>query len=261
MLKNLYHHRYYLLGSFWTDFRFRYAGTALGLFWFIVNPLLEALLYSIVFSYLIGARSGGTRGVSYTLFLLVGLFPWFAFTHIITRGSNSLNISALYLRRLAISTDVFIAREALISMFSLFIYILILIPVNLIFDNALSWNILVVPALIFLFIAMGFGISLTLAHLRVFFPDVGEVLGVMVQLWRWTLPINYSYDIFPDILRSILILFNPPYYFITSFRDVFLERRLPSPEAWLHMIAWVLFFGMIGSFVSNRLGAEVKDQM
>jgi ABC-type polysaccharide/polyol phosphate export permease len=261
MLKNLYIHRRYLLGSFWTDFRYRYAGTALGFYWFIVNPLLEALLYSIVFSYLIDSRSGGARGVPYVLFLLIGLFPWFAFTHIITRGSNALNSSALYLRRLAISTDIFIAREALVSMFSLFIYILILIPLNPLLGNALSWNVLVLPVLIFLFIAMGFGISLALAHVRVFFPDVGEILGVLVHLWRWTLPINYSYEIFPENIRSVLVWINPPYYFINSFRDVFLERRLPSLEAWLHMIGWVVIFGIIGSFVSSRLAAEVRDQM
>jgi ABC-type polysaccharide/polyol phosphate export permease len=260
MLRNLYTYRRYLLGSFWTDFRYRYAGTALGVFWFIVTPLLEATLYSIVFSYLIGARSGGTRGVSYTLFLLSGLFPWFAFSHIITRGSNALNASSLYLRRLAISSDVFIAREALIAMFSLLIYTLILLPINLIFGNSLSWHVLVLPVLIFLFIAMGYGISLSLAHLRVFFPDLGEVLGVLVQLWRWTLPINYSYDIFPENIRSILLL-NPPYYFITAFRDVLIEKRLPSIEAWLHMMGWVLVFGVVGSFISGRLESDVKDQM
>ena len=260
MLKNLYIHRRYLLGSFWTDFRFRYAGTALGVFWFIVNPLLEAAIYSVVFTYLIGLRSQGTRGVSYTLFLLIGLMPWLSFSTMITRGSNALNSASIFLRRLSIPTDIFIAKEALISMLTLVIYIVILIPVNLLFSNPLSWNLLILPILIFLFIALGFGFSLILAHLRVLFPDIGEVLGVLVQLWRWTLPINYSIDVFPDWIQTIF-KYNPPYYFITSFRDVFIERRLPSLEAWLYMVAWVLVLGLLGSFVAGRLGAEVKDQM
>jgi len=260
MLKNLYHHRRYLIGSFWSDFRFRYAGTALGVFWFIVTPLLEALLYSIVFSFLVSVRSKGGRDISYTLFLLAGLLPWLAFTSLITHGSNSLNTSSVFLRRLAISTDVFIAREALISMFSLLIYIVILLPINMVFRNPLSWHMIFLPILVFLFIAMGYGMSLSLAHLRVLFPDLGEVLGVFVQLWRWTLPINYSYDIFPENLRAIM-KFNPPYYFITSFRDIFIEKQLPSLEAWAHMVGWVVVFGVIGSFVSRKLGAEVKDQM
>lgn len=260
MLKNLYVHRRYLIGSFWADFRYRYAGTALGIFWFIVNPLLDALVYSVVFTYLIGFRSGGTRGVSYTLFLLIGLFPWFTFSQIITRGSNSLNSDSLYLRRLPIPTEIFIAKDALVSMLGLFIYMLVLIPLNLVFKNELSWNLLILPVLIFLITALGFGLTLILAHLRVFFPDIGEILGVLVQLWRWTLPINYSLDIFPEPLRSIMV-FNPPYYFITSFRDVFLDKQLPSPTAWLHMVSWVIFFWAAGAFIAHQLGAEVKDQM
>jgi ABC-type polysaccharide/polyol phosphate export permease len=260
MLRNLYIHRRYLFGSFWTDFRFRYAGTALGVFWFIVNPLLEATIYSVVFTYLIGLRSQGTREVSYTVFLLIGLMPWLSFSTMLTRGSNALNSASIFIRRLSIPTDIFVAKEALISMFSLFIYIVILIPISLLFGNPLSWNLLILPILIFLFIALGFGFSLTLAHLRVFFPDIGEVLGVLAQLWRWTLPINYSIDILPDWLQTIF-KYNPPFYFITSFRDVFLERRLPSLEAWLYMVGWILFFGGLGSFVAHRLGAEVKDQM
>ncbi|MFZ5855778.1 MAG: ABC transporter permease [Chloroflexota bacterium] len=260
MFKNLFIHRRFLFGSFWTEFRFRYAGSVLGIFWFIVNPLLEAAIYSFVFSYLIGLRSAGVQGGSYTIFLLIGLFPWLAFSVMLTQGSNSLNSASLFLRRLSVSTDVFVAKESLIALLGMSIYVLILIPINLFLGNPLSWSMLVLPILVFLFVALGFGISLTLAHLRVFFPDVGEILGVLVQLWRWTLPINYSIDILPEWVRGIM-KYNPPFFFITSFRDVFLDGKLPSLEAWGHMIAWVLLFVTIGSVVAGKLGTDVKDQM
>lgn len=260
MIKNLYLHRRYLLGSFWADFRYRYAGTALGLFWFIINPLLEALVYTVVFSQLVGFRSGGTRGVAYTLFLITGLFPWLTFSQTITRVSNSLNAESTYLRRLPIPSDVFVAKGALVSTFSLLVYMVVLIPINLLFGNSLSWTWFLLPVLVFLIGALGFGISLILAHLRVFFPDVGEILGVLVHLWRWTLPINYSIDIFPDWLRS-LIVYNPPYYFISSFRDLIIDKQLPPAVAWLHMAGWTLIFLTLGSIISKRLGADVKDQL
>lgn len=260
MLRELYTHRRYLLGSIWADFRFRYAGTVLGFFWFVVTPLLEAILYSVIFSFLLNARSQGPRGSSYTLFLLNGLFPWFAFTHLIVRGSNALNSSALYLRRLPISTYIFIAREALVAMISLGIYALLLLPINLIFGNTLSWHVLILPVLILFFIALGYGIVLSLAHLRVFFPDLGEMLGLLIQLWRWTLPINYSFSIFPDHIRSIFML-NPPYYFLSSFRGVFMQHEFPPLVAWIHMSIWILVFVWIGKFVSSHLAQEVKDQV
>ncbi|MDD2921816.1 MAG: hypothetical protein PHQ36_05965, partial [Anaerolineales bacterium] len=144
MLKNLYVYRRYMFGSFWADFRFRYAGTVLGVFWFVVNPLLEAALYTVVFSQLLGARVSST-GVPYILFLLTGLFPWMAFSQLINHGSNSLNAAAVYLRRLPIPSDVYVAKDALISMVSLAIYLIVMIPISLLFHGKLSWYLLVLP--------------------------------------------------------------------------------------------------------------------
>ena len=53
MLRNLYDYRRYIFGSFWMDLRYRYSGTALGFFWFIITPLLEVLIYAVVFSQIV----------------------------------------------------------------------------------------------------------------------------------------------------------------------------------------------------------------
>lgn len=249
-----------MFGSFWAEFRYRYAGTTLGIFWFIIDPLLDAIIYTVVFSQLIGLRSGGGRGVEYAIFLIAALFPWLTFSRIINQGSNSLNTGALYLRRLAIPPAIFIAKDTLVSLLSLFIYMVILIPINLVMGNALSWNLLLIPPLVVLFTLLGFGISLILGHLRVLFPDIGEILPALTQLWRWTLPINYSYDILPDWLREIM-QFNPPYLFVKSFRDIIVERVAPLPITWIYMIAWVVLFFVIGSAVARLLESEIKDQM
>ena len=260
MLKNLYTHRRFLFGSFWSEFRYRFAGSSLGIFWFVVNPILEAIIFSFVFNFLVSLKSQGLRGSSFTIYLLTGLFPWMAFSVMISQGSNALSAASLFLRRLSVTTDVYVAKESLIAMLSLAIYAVILIPVDLFFGESLSWAMLALPALIFLFVCLGFGISLIVSHLRVFFPDVGEVLGVLVQMWRWTLPINYPLDIMPEWAREVM-KYNPPYYFIMSFRDIYLDGKLPAPEAWLIMFGWAALFVSIGAVVSKVLGAEVKDQM
>jgi lipopolysaccharide transport system permease protein len=260
MIKNLYRHRQYLFGSFWADFRYRYAGTALGIFWFIVNPLLDAFIYTVIFSQLMQLRTGGGRGISYTIFLLAGLFPWLTFSRIITVGSNSLNAGALYLRRLAIPPGIFIAKDVLVSLFSFFIYILVLIPINLFLGHLPSWHLILIPAVAILFAVMGFGMSLILGHLRVFFPDIAEVLPALMQLWRWTLPINFSQEIFPEWLRAIM-QFNPPYYFILSFRSIIIDREMPQPVNWIYMMIWALLFFVLGSVVTRLLESDIRDQM
>lgn len=261
MIKDLFIHRRYLFGSFWAEFRYRYSGTALGIFWFIVDPLLDALIYTVVFSQLLGFRSGGGNGIDYAIFLIAALFPWLTFSRIITQGSNSLNTGALYLRRLPIPPSIFIAKDTLVSLMSLMIYMVVLLPINLILGHKMAWNLLLfIPLLSVLLALLGFGITLILGHLRVIFPDVGEILPALVNLWRWTLPINYSLSILPDWLRTIL-QFNPPYLFIKSFRDIIVERTAPSLITWVYMLAWVVFFYIIGSTVARLLESDVKDRM
>jgi len=158
MIKQLFTHNRYLIGSFWAEFRYRYAGTALGIFWFIIDPLLDALIYTVVFTQLMGLRTGAGQGLVYAIFLLAGLFPWLTLSRIITFGSNSLNAESVYLRRLAIPPSIFIAKDTLVSLFTLFIYMIILVPLTLVFGYSLSWNLLYIPFVAVLLALLGFGI-------------------------------------------------------------------------------------------------------
>lgn len=247
-----------MLGSFWIDLRYRYAGTALGFFWVIVHPILEVLIYAVVFSQIISIRRGGGEGISYTLFLTSGLFPFLAFSQMISRGSNAIKSNAIYMRRSLIPSEVFVFKEALLSGFSLLIYLVLLIPISIIADNPITWSALLMPVSAFLLLLLGFGIAIPLANLRILFPDLGEIIPVLLHLWRWTLPIMFTDKIFPDWLRRLMSL-NPPYYFIRSFRDALIEHSAPSMEAWVSMSFWIAVLLIIAHFVSRRLRNEVKD--
>ncbi len=258
MFKNLYNHRRYLLESFWTDIRYRYAGTALGFFWVIVTPLLEVLIYAVVFSQIVSIRSGGDRGISYTLFLTSGLFPFIAFSQMINRGMNAIRSNSIYVRRSLVPSEVFVFKEALLAGFTFLIYLIFLIPISIFADNPLTWRVLLMPVFAIFLLILGFGISLPLANLRILIPDLGEMIPVLLQLWRWTLPIMFTDKNFPDWLRR-LMSFNPPYYFIRSFRDVLIEHTIPPIQAWVSMGLWVAFFLVMAHLISQQLRKEVKD--
>jgi ABC-type polysaccharide/polyol phosphate export permease len=97
-----------------------------------------------------------------------------------------------------------------------------------------------------------------LTNLRILFPDLGEIIPVILQLWRWTLPIMFTDKNFPVWLRRLMSL-NPPYYFIRSFRDVLIDHVMPPLEAWLSMAFWIIASLTIAHLVSHQLRNEVKD--
>ena len=177
MLKSLYKHRGYILENAWNDIRYRYAGTGLGAFWNIFNPLLEVAIYTFVFSQILALRSGGTRGTAYVLFLCAGLFPWLSFSDTVLRGSNAFQENAGSLRRLPILPAVFVAKYSISSFINLLIYMALLFPLTVVMGISPHWTQLLVFPLSLMLQALAFGLTLIFANVRFLIPDTKEDSG------------------------------------------------------------------------------------
>ncbi len=235
--------------------RFRYAGTGIGVFWNLVHPLAEIIIYTIVFSLLI---SGGMREESYALYLTSGLLPWRTFADAIFQGSNAFSQNATYLKRLAIPTEIFVAKVALTSLFLLGLYLIFMIPLSFVFGGQLGFSIILLPVLAIFLHGFALGIELVLANLQVLFPDIRQILQFLVPLWSWTMPIIYPEQIIPSNLKPFLY-FNPPYPFLESIRNIILYNRFPPIFVWIVMGIWTLLFLSFGSWVNYQLKDEVRD--
>ena len=255
LLIHLYQHSRYIWHNAWNELRYRYAGTGMGIFWNVIHPLIAILLYTVIFSWIFPQRA---RGGGYVLYLTSGLLVWRAFADTIQRGSNAFIEHARYLKRLAIPSEIFVARVALTSTFMLYIYYVLLVPINFLLGNQVSWQIFLLPVLLLFVQSLAFGMTLVLADLRALFPDIGEIIHAFLPLWLWTLPVIYPETVLPEHIRQWLYL-NPPYVFLRSIRTVVLHQDLPALYEWIIMGAWLLCVLWIGSVVHRKLQAEVKE--
>lgn len=255
LLPNLYQYRRYILYNAWNELHFRYAGTGIGIFWNLIHPLCEIIIYTIVFSLLL---SRGTQGHSYALYLTSGLLPWRTFADAIVQGGNAFTQNATYLKRLAIPPEIFVAKVAVTSLLLLFIYLVLLLPLSAAFGGQLGFSILLLPLLAMLLQGLGFGMELVLANLQTLFPDIRQSLQFLIPLWSWTMPIFYPDTVIPPAIHPWLYL-NPPYGFIESIRYVILENRLPDMQTWISMVGWIVFFIWLGTIVNAKLQDDVRD--
>lgn len=255
LFTNLLKYRRYIWYNAWYELRYRYAGTGIGILWNLINPLCEILIYTVVFSLLV---SQGVRGSSYALYLTAGFLPWRTFTETISTGSNAFIQNSIYLKRLAIPAEVFVAKVALTSLFLLYIYLGLILPISYLGGEPWGWGVLFLPLLAFLFQGLAFGMGLALANLQTLFPDIRQILQFVLPLWTWTMPIFYPDTIIP---KNILpwLYFNPPYAFIESARYLILENRLPEFRVWLIMLGWIGCFLWLGTMVNHKLQSEVRD--
>ncbi len=252
---HVYRYRRYIWKNAWNDIRYRYAGTSMGMFWNVLHPLVEILIYTLVFSWIFPARA---RGRSYRLYLIMGILLWRCFSELIQRGSSSLAEHSRYLKRLNIPPEVFIAKSALSATLILILYVVLFVPISALAGNPIHWKLVFLPVFLVLLQGLAFGITLSSANLQVLFPDTKEFISAVMPLWRWTLPLIYPETVLPEGLRAWLFL-NPPYLFIQSIRRLVLEGEFPGVFEGTGMILWLVIAAGIGVIVNQQLRVDVKD--
>jgi lipopolysaccharide transport system permease protein len=259
MILNLYRHRGYILRTAWADVRHRYAGSAMGVVWNVLQPLAQIALFSLVFTKVMtgDAKPGEAP---YVLYLCSALLPWTAFAETITRGTHAFTENAVYLRKLPIPEQVFSARTSLSAAFSLAISFSLLALVALLMGRAPTWHWLLLPVPLALFLGLGFGLGMLLGSVNVFIRDVGQIVPIVLMLGFWSVPICYRLDFLPPWMWATMP-FNPAYPFLVAVRSLFLDAALPPAAVWPSMLAWACGATAMGYLALRKLRPELRDVM
>jgi ABC-type polysaccharide/polyol phosphate export permease len=259
MIVNLWRYRGFIGRNALSELRHRYAGSAVGVAWNVINPLAQILIYSLVFSQIMMTRvPGAASGAGFALYLCAGLLPWAAFSECILRGANAFIENAPYLKKLPIPEQVFVAQNAVAATVFLGISMTLLGVMTVITRGGLSLTWLGVPAVLVLFQGFGFGLGLIFSTLNVFLRDIGQVLSIALQLWMWLTPIVYVEEILPARLQA-LVRHNPAYPFIDALHRMIVSGQWPSPWHWPVMLFWAGATPVVGYLILRRLRPEIRD--
>jgi len=257
----IWNYRDFIRSMVWREFKGRYLGTVLGSIWSIINPLVMIFIYTVIFSRIMRARLPGVDdSMGYGIYLCSGLLMWNFYAELMSRFPNIFIEWAPLLKKLNFprtTLPIIVLFSSIINfciIFTLFLLFLIII------NRFPGWIILcIIPVLIIqqMFV-MGLGIFL--GTLNVFFRDISQLVGVILQFWFWFTPIVYPLNILPDHIR-IIIERNPMTHFITAYQDIILYGTMPDWGLFMkHAIVAVLAL-LIGLFVFNRLSNEIVDEL
>jgi lipopolysaccharide transport system permease protein len=259
----LWNHRRYIVVNALNDLRSRYVGTSLGWIWTVLPTLALIAIYGVVFSGVMPVRLAGEAPggpTAFFLYLAAGLLPWVSFSESLMRGTGSLVEAAPYLKRLPIGEPVFVAKTVMTSFFGLLIAIGLLCAVASAIGHSPGPAWLFLPVVAALLTVFAFGLSCALAALHVLFRDVGQAMGIVLQIWMWLVPVVYVGSIVPTAL-SDTFPYNPIYPFLKASRDSFLEYRPPSIALWGAMLGWSVAALVAGSIVIKRLSGDLRDAL
>jgi ABC-type polysaccharide/polyol phosphate export permease len=259
MIKELFLHRKFIYQNAISNFRYQYSGSIIGVFWNFINPIIESFLYILIFSFLLQLRGSG-NGDHYGLFLITGLFPWFVFTELVINGTNAYYKNRNLLGSLKIPLKIPLAIEFVSAYIKSIIYFVLLALINLFYGSTPSLVWMLWPVISIFLLLFGYGLAMILGIFRVFFADISEVIRHLLHMWRWTMPIIYTAEVFPEEFQSYLRL-NPPYTFIEVLRKIFLDNALPTSDQFFIMLFWLVTILFISEILHSKFEAEVRDNL
>jgi len=244
------------------DLKDRYAGSVLGGLWSFIMPLINILIFVLVFSNVMGAKLE-TFGVKfshygYSIYLISGILAWNAFATTVVRMTNifhekrsligKVNLSLRTLPLYILITETFIFAIS----FGFFILFLLLI------DFPLNRYWLLLPFLYMAQQLLAYALGFLLAILSVFIQDIRELTNVLMQLWFWLTPIVYVVNILPESIH-VYYISNPMVHFIEAWRSIIISGQIPDLLPLTILVALALSLLGAGFWLMQRLERDIRD--
>jgi lipopolysaccharide transport system permease protein len=238
----------------WRDIKVLYAQTVLGLCWAILQPLIQIVIFTIVFG---KVAKISTDGIPYILFSTVAIIPWTYMSQAITQSSQSLVLGQNMLGKVYFPRLIFPIMPVLARLIDFGISILLILGVALYYRVLPTWNLLLFPLFVVLMMSIGAGVGMWLSAMAIRFRDVKFAMPFVVRMLIYSAPIVYSASSIPKAYRTIYSL-NPIVGVIEGFRSCLLGTPVPWQYIWPGMItAFILLIS--GAFYFKRMERVFVD--
>ncbi len=234
----------------------RHAGTAVGVLWPYLQPLLTVAAYYLVFDVVFRMRLGeGAPTHAVGTFLVVGALPWMAFCDAVQRGMTSLIDAGGLLHKNPLPPVLFTTRAVLASAL---IYgpLLLLVALAYVPAHGLRPAVLALVPLLGLQLALCLVLAYVLAILAAALRDVVQLVGFLLSVGIYLSPILFPLSLFPENWRWVLWL-NPMTGLVQGYQQVLLQGAWPPASVWWVSLAWLALLVL----ALNALVARSRDQL
>ena len=250
--KDLFQARHLLRLLVKRDLTGRYSRAYLGYTWAILEPLLLAIVYTFLFTILLGSNDP-----LYSVKIIIGIIGWQLFARSVTNSTRSIGSSINLFQFARIPKTVFATSSALTNYVLALISLTCLIPFFFIHDLPVSYQLLMVPLWLFLISFTGWVFGLMLAPIACKVPDVNNLVNFLVRAGFFLSPVMWTYDMFSrrfgDGWHSVLAHMNPTVVPITEMRDAILGESSNIPSyGYLMCFSFAIIGYILGSIIFER---------
>lgn len=238
------------------DLKVKYAQTAIGVGWSIVQPLTALLIFTFFFGYLLQWKSGD---LPFPLYVLSGLLGWNFFSYVVLSGSGSVQESSHLIKKIYFPKSILPLSKVLIAGTELLLSLLLLLPLMFYYGQPLSWHVVFLPLVLLFNAVCGLALVFWVAALAYKKRDLFHLLPFIVMFGIWITPVFFPADILPEQYR-FLVRFNPMANVTEAWRWALFGSG-GFQGIWLLNFAWVLLLCVSGMYYYNRKESAFTDYL
>lgn len=241
------------------DIRKRYVGSMMGFFWTVVQPLLELVTYTFVFTVILLVRFEEQYDTwTNALYLFCGMIAWLSFSESLTRSVGVIRENAHLIKKLSFPPSVLCAQVVLSEGFSALVrFVMLFVAALLVRDQLAPHAILFLPVLA-LQLLFTMGLSMLLATTQVYFKDTAHILAPALMIWMFITPIFYPASLFPKQFAPVLML-NPLSHLVGIYRELILNGVFPQWGSVLIFTTMAVTTFLLGAVTFHRHRQRFPD--
>ncbi len=259
-LKEIWQYRDLLILFVRRDFVAKYKQTILGPLWFLIQPLFQTIMYTVVFGGIAGIPTDGAPKI---VFYLAGITAWTYFANCLRTTSNVFTLNAnlfgkVYFPRAVTPISIVISNLIQFAIglgLFLVIYGYYLIRGADIMPNS---TLFLFPILVLIMGFMGLGLGMLISAMTTKYRDLQYLVQFGVQLLMYATPVIYPISAIPEKYRWI-ILTNPMTGVIETFKYSFLGTGTFSWGLLAYSAAFTVIIFILGLLVFNRTEKNFMD--
>jgi lipopolysaccharide transport system permease protein len=243
------------------DFVSVYKQTILGPLWYLIQPFLTTVMFTLIFGNIANLP---TDGLPKFLFYMSGTVLWSYFADCLNKTShtfvNNANLfGKVYFPRLAVPVSILISNLITFSIqFSMFLcFLLYFVLSGTTLQVHWPW-ILLSPILILMMAGLGLGFGITISSLTTKYRDLRFLVTFGVQLLMYAAPVIYPVSSIPERFQWI-ILANPMTPIIEAFRYAYLGAGTVNINQLLYSFGFMVLIVLVGSVTFNRVEQTFMD--
>lgn len=260
-IREIFEYREMIFSLIRKELRGRYKGSILGFLWTFINPLLQLLVYTLVFSVIM--RAGIDQ---YYIFLFVALVPWMFFSSALTGGASCILASQDMVKKIYFPREVLPIAYMTSSFINMVLTFIVVFGVLIVSGFGINIRALIfMPVVMFVEYLLVLGIAFLTSALTVYFRDLQYILSIIAMAWQFLTPVMYSQQMVEEQLQEYPVMFkiwnlNPMTPVVNAFRDILYYKQAPNLETLILAVMFGIVILVLGYLIFRKLQKGFAEQ-